>query len=564
MLRALNIRNFALVAELDIEFDRGLTVITGESGAGKSILLDALGLVLGARAKRSQLRPGAPACDVSAEFDIAEQPRSQAALDHLELLADGDEAHCLMRRTAGERRSRAFVNGCPVTLAVLESLTRPLIDMHGQHEHRQLLARDVQRQLLDEFGVDAALLTATAASHRERNALQVELAERRRAVEQAHARMSLLRYQVDELSALGDVVHRVDELVATHKRLSRAQELVASIGTAIADLDDDLLGRISRLAVLLENIDDDHAGLRSAAELTTSAHTLLQDALGDLRSYLDAFPEDDLQLAEIDQALAGVYDMARKHGVAATALGPHLTALCRELDALSASESSLDDLAHDAAAAEERYQRAATALSAARRQAAAPFAAKVTAALAQLGMRDASLAVEFESAESAAGLEAVDFKAVTNPRYPAASLADIASGGELSRISLAIQVVAAEHSRLPCLILDEADVGVGGTTADVLGRMLRRLSKNTQVIAITHAPQIAALGDTHLLVSKTSDQDVAIREIDGDERTEELARLLGGRKVTEDSRAYARTLLAEGAEDAEGAEGRDACAGESR
>ena len=546
MLRVLNIRNFALVAELDIEFDAGLTVITGESGAGKSILLDALGLVLGARAKRSQLRPGAPGCDVSAEFDIAEQPRSRDALARLELLAGSDEASCLVRRTAGERRSRAFVNGCPVTLDVLESLTRPLIDIHGQHEHRELLAHDMQRRLLDEYGVDAALLTATASSYREREALKRELAERRSAVDQARQRMGLLRYQVDELAALRDVIHRVDELTATHKRLSRTQELTAAIGTAIAELDDDLLGRVSRLAGLFESMDDDHAGLRAAAELTASAHTLLEETLGELRGYLDAFPEDDAQLADTEQALGSIHDMARKHRVATAELGTHLQALRTELDTLSASEANLDALADSAAAAEEQFRSAAAALSAARRQAAAPFAAKVTATLAELGLRTASLAVEFAPSESAAGLEAVDFKAVTNPRYPAASLADIASGGELSRISLAIQVVAAQHSKLPCLVLDEADVGVGGTTADVLGRLLRRLSKSTQVIAITHAPQIAALGDTHLLALKTSDQDVLIRTLDGDERIEELARLLGGRTVTDDSRAYARTLLADG------------------
>ena len=302
-------------------------------------------------------------------------------------------------------------------------------------------------------------------------------------------------------------------------------------------------------------MDDDHADLRAAAELTASAHLHLEEALGELRCYLNAFPEDDAQLADVELALASIHDMARKHRVGAAELGTHLQALHAELDTLSASEASLDALAKRAAGAEERFRNAAAALSAARRQAAAPFATEVTATLAELGLRSASLAVEFAPAESAAGLETVAFKAVTNPRYPAASLADIASGGELSRISLAIQVVAAQRSQLPCLVLDEADVGVGGTTADVLGRLLRRLSKSTQVIAITHAPQIAALGDTHLLVSKTREQDVQIRTLDNGERIEELARLLGGRAITDDSRAYARTLLAEG---------RDADAGQSR
>ncbi len=546
MLKALNIRDFALVAELDIEFDAGLTVITGESGAGKSILLDALSLVLGARAKRSQIRPGAAACDVSAEFDVSDQIPTRRALAELAMLADGDDASCLVRRAAGEGRSRAFVNGVPATLAVLQSLTEPLIDIHGQSEHRQLLERDVQRRLLDDFGVDPALVAAVAESYRDQVAAMTELAGQRTAVEQARERVSLLRYQVDELTALGDAIHRVDELTATHKRLSGAQELLATAGAAATELDEDLIARVARLADRLDRADDEHPNLRTALELATSAQTYLEEAAAELRRYLDSFPTDDSELAEIDAALAAIHDVARKHRIGAAQLSGRLTELGGELDSLTTDEASLDDLTATAAAATARVQAAGEALSKARRKAAAPFSARVTETLAKLGLKAASLAIEFAAAESAAGLESVEFKVTTNPRYPAGGLADIASGGELSRISLAIQVVAAERSSLPCLILDEADVGVGGVTADVLGRLLLRLSKNTQVIIITHAPQIAALGDAHLKVLKTGDQDTVIEVLDCAERVEELARMLGGRTVTDDSRAYAKTLLAEG------------------
>ena len=547
MLRALNIRNFALVRELDIEFGPGLTVVTGESGAGKSILLDALGLVLGARVKRSQMRPGANSCEVSAEFDVADRPGSLDALARLDMFASGQEATCLVRRVASEGRSRAFVNGAPATLAVLQSLAAPLIDIHGQSEHRQLLSRDAQRRLLDEFGVDAALLAATAESHRQRQEIARELEQRRRDAEAASERQSLLRYQVDELDELGDSLLRVEEMTAAHKRLSRAQELMETVGDATAEIEDDLLGRVSRLAVRFAELDDDHADLRGAAELVETAHTHLEESLGELRRYQQSFPEDDSVLAELDQTLAVVHDMARKHRVAAAELGAHRQRLTDELAALAANEADLDALAEKLTQAESEYRCAAQALSAARRAAAEPFSSRVTETLAKLGLDGASLQVAFEAAESADGLETVLFQAVTNPRYGAASLAEIASGGELSRISLAIQVAAAERCRLPCLILDEADVGIGGTTADVLGRLLRDLSKNTQVIAITHAPQIAALGDAHLKVSKTSEQDTVIRALADEERIEELARMLGGRTVTDDSRAYARTLLADGA-----------------
>lgn len=546
LLRALNIRNFALVKELDIEFGPGLTVVTGESGAGKSILLNALGLVLGARARRAQMRPGASACEVSAEFDVADRPASLELLQQQDLFAAEDRSTCLVRRTASESRSRAFVNGTPATLALLQALAEPLIDIHGQHEHRQLLSRDAQRRMLDEFGVAPETLAETAESYRERARLTSALDERRAQAKEASERESLLRYQIDELQGIGENLRNVAEMTAAHKRLSRAQELKETVGGAIVELEEDLLGRLSGLAGRLADLDDPHPNARSAQELADAAHTHLDEALGELRRYAQSFEADDSTLAELDQALAAIHEMARKHRVPAADLGEHLQRLTAELDALSAREADLEKLAQALADAEARFRRAAGALSEARRAAAQPFAERITATLGKLGLQGATLSVAFDAAESAAGLESVTFKAATNPRHPARDLAQIASGGELSRMSLAIQVVAAERCRLPCLILDEADVGVGGTTADVLGRVLRDLSKNTQVIAITHAPQIAALGDAHLKVSKTSEHDTVIRAIEGEERTEELARMLGGRTVTDDSRAYARTLLAAG------------------
>lgn len=546
MLRALHIANFALVAELDIEFGPGLTVITGESGAGKSILLDALALVLGARVRRSQLRPGAQACDVSAEFDVGERPQCRDALAALDLLAPDDERACLVRRWAGEGRSRAFVNGVPTTLGTLRSLTSPLVDIHGQSEHRQLLLRETQRRLLDEFGVSAALLETVADNHRTRARQFDRLAQARAAAERGAERRSLLRYQVDELRALGDIVGRVDELAAEHRRLQRAQELLTTAGAAQTELEDALLGQVARLAGRLERADDEPLG--AAAELVLSAQTHLEEALGELRNYLASFPEDDNRLAELDGQLTVLHDMARKHGVGMADLERRLTELAAELANSTEQAEQVSALEAAAAAASERFQTSAAALSEERRAAAGPFCAEVNAVLAELGITGAALRVRFAPAESAAGLEQVEFDVQTSPRFPPGPLAAIASGGELARISLAIDVVAAARSKLPCLILDEADVGVGGTGADVLGRMLRRLSANTQVIVVTHAPQIAALGDHHLKVSKTSAHDTAIDVLSGAERAEELARMLGGRTVTDDSRAYARTLLAEAGE----------------
>ena len=546
MLRALNIRNFALVAELDIEFGPGLTVITGESGAGKSILLDALSLVLGARVRRSQLRPGAAGCDVNAEFDVQGLEDTRKKLASLAMAAAAAPDMCLVRRTASERRSRAFVNGVPATLETLHALTEPLIDIHGQHEYRGLLSRENQRRLLDEFGVAPELPAAVQSAYQERAEVAQQLAESSAAVADAHERKSLLSYQIDELLAIGDVIYGVEDLAATHKRLSRAKDWTAIVGNAVGELDDHLLDQTARLANALEGIDDNHPGLHSALELTNAARTHLEETLGELRRYLGSFPDDDSELAEVDRVLGVVHDVARKHRVRATDLGAHLDHLQAELEGLSEDESRIDELTRRSAESDARFRAAGAALSKARQQAAGPFCERVRASVSELGLPEAEFVVAFEPAESVAGLESVEFRMTTNPRYPAAGLADTASGGELARFALAINVVAAERSNLPCLILDEADIGVGGTTADVLGRLLQRLSANTQVIAITHAPQIAALGDTHLLVSKTSEQDTVIEVLNGAERTEELARMLGGRRVTDDSRAYAKTLLADG------------------
>ena len=361
--------------------------------------------------------------------------------------------------------------------------------------------------------------------------------------EHAAERRSLLRYQVDELRGLGDIVGRADELAAEHRRLHRARDLIASAGNAQTELEEQLVGAVARLADNLERADDEP--LRGATELLLTAQTHLEEALGELRRYMESFPEDDGRAAELDSQLRTLHDMARKHGVAASDLGARRAELSAELENIASDEARVEALEARAAAAHERFQTAALALSEERRAAADPFCEQVGGVLAELGVKGATLQVEFAQGESAAGLEQVEFKVRTNPRFPAGPLAAIASGGELARLSLAIDVVAAARSKLPCLILDEADVGVGGTGADVLGRMLRRLSNNTQVIVVTHAPQIAALGDHHFRVSKTSAHDTVIENLSGRERTEELARMLGGRTVTDDSRAYARTLLAQ-------------------
>ena len=547
VLKALTVRNFVLVDRLDIEFGPGLTVITGESGAGKSILLDALSLVLGARVQRSKIRPGTTGCDVSAEFNVSEQPQALAVLGEQEAFDTESEGNCLVRRAASaEGRSRAFVNGAAVTAAVLARLAEPLIDIHGQDQHRLVMRPDQQRRLLDDFGADATLVAAVADAHRQRTQAVAELEAARANAQRRQERRALLAYQTEELGALGDDLGRFDEIAATHRRLSRAQEIVAAIGAAVTDIHNDLGSRASHIVRAIEDARDPHENLARAGELMNSVQVFLEEAGDELRRYLDSFDAADETLADVDARLSALHDVARRHRAPPARLAEHLAALNEELKELADQDTRVEALEAGARDAATEFGQLAEQLSGQRRAAAAPFAARVTEAIRELGLSEASLEVRFSPAESAAGLESVDYIVATNPKYPAGRLGDIASGGEISRISLAIQLVAAEHSALPCMILDEADVGVGGTSADVLGRVLRRLSRRAQVIAITHAPQIAALADAHMKVVRNDDQDVAIVPLDEDGRVGELARMLGGRTVTEESRSYAATLLREG------------------
>ena len=543
MLRQLTVRDFALVESLDLAFAPGLTVITGESGAGKSILLHALELVLGARATSSAIRPGAQTCEVTAEFDVASHPSAREYLDE-HALADGAEpGRCLVRRVAAAGRSRAFINGTPVNLAALQSLCNPLVEVHGQHAHRSLLDHSAQLSLLDDYGASPDLVAAVRDTFRAWRTRCAELEAATRRTHDAEQRRELLRYQVRELRDLGLAEGEVEALEVQHKRSARAGQIRATVGAHSNALEDGLIGRLARISSDLEDIDDTHPALAASRERMRAAQVEAEEALAEMRDYFDAVPDDAHALTELEQRLDAIHDIARKHRVNAVDLARHTTSLEAELATLTADEDRLHALREAEGEAAAAYREVAERLSEARTAAAGGFARDVADVLAELRLEDASLTVAFSPAENERGLETAEYLVATNPRYPAAPLGTIASGGELARISLAIEVVAARRSALPCLILDEADVGLGGTMADVLGRMLRRLARSTQVICVTHAPQVAALGDSHLLVEKTPEQDTVISPLAPEERVEELSRMLAGRRITSRTRAYARTLL---------------------
>ena len=544
MLKQLTVRNFALVTALDIEFAPGLTVITGESGAGKSILLSALALVLGERAATANIRPGAASCEVAADFEMNPNGAAWRYLEARELMDAHEPNRCLVRRVVAGGRSRAFVNGAPVNLGALQALCEPLVDIYGQHEHRSLLERSVQLSLLDDYAAAGAQAAAVRDAHRLWQTRHSELETALGRAQGNSERLDLLRYQADELKALAVQEGEFEALTAQRKRLAAASDIRATVASHAAALDDDLIPRLARGASDLEAIDDSHPALAAAQRQLQAARVEAEEALTELRDYYDAVPEDAAALAEVDERLDLIHDVARKHRVAPASLARHAGEVAAELDALDAGTERLDELQAACRAAETAYDEAAAKLSKARHRAAPAFAKEVGAALEELKLPDATLEVEFTPTRNERGLEAAGYLVRTNPQYPPAALRDIASGGELARIGLAIEAVAAQRSALPCLVLDEADVGVGGATADRLGRMLRRLAEHAQVVCVTHAPQVAALGDTHLRVMKSSGSEVVIDRLNAAERVEELARMLAGRRVTEETRDYARTLLA--------------------
>ncbi len=548
MLKTLNVRNFALVRSLDVHFDRGLTVITGESGAGKSIILGALGLVLGARASSELLRPGAERAEVSAEFDLGDNADTQAELERLSLEDPDQPQRLLVRRTLASERSRAFINGTPVNLSQLRNLTADLIDVHGQHESQRLALPAVQLKLLDDFGVDGKLRQTCAEAFVGWRDAEKRLEALRSSVQEHEDRASLLTYQLEELETAALETGEFERISAEHRRLSQAQDLLGQVQEALVVLEDDAaLGAAARS---LERVNDDHEALLAARETLSSALALCDDARRDLKTYADTLEHNPQALEERERRLTELHELARKHRVEPEALPETYESLRAELESLSTDRSLLESLADEVVKLEAAFRRAAGKVSKQRRQAADDFAGSVSQVMNTLGIKGGALSLEFSDAEASHGLENVEFHCVTNPRYPAAPLSRIASGGEQARISLAIQAVAAEKSSLPTLILDEADVGVGGTTADVVGRVLRALAAHTQVLCVTHAPQVAARGEQHMRVHKTDKQDTLIDPLSEDGRVDELARMLAGADVTDKSRDYAKNLLREASDNA--------------
>jgi DNA repair protein RecN (Recombination protein N) len=553
MLRSLTIRDFVIVDSLELDFESGFSALTGETGAGKSILIDALSLALGARADGNVVRVGQSRAEISAEFDLTRIPGARQWLAANEL-ADADENVCLFRRVldAGGR-SKSFINGTSVTLSQARDLSERLIDIHGQHEHQSLLKRDAQLELLDDFAGHAELLNAVADKYQAWSQL-ANIRAAREANEAAIAReFEDLSWQIGELEKLDFSVTRWEETLAEQRRLANAASLISTAESAIQHLSESdvaALTQIDDIAADLAHAAETDPALRESAELIASASVELREAVTSLRHYLRKLDVDPARLGELDRTIGDVQEAARKFRIEPVRIPEFLQQKRDRLSALGGGQS-LDELIERERAAEAAYQVVARKLTAARQKAAKKFATEVTASLQMLAMPGGRFAVEFSPREaSAAGLENCEFQVAAHEGQPLGPLARIASGGELSRVSLAIQMMASAQGGVGTLIFDEVDAGIGGRVAEVVGRLLRALGARHQVLAVTHLPQVAACAVNQFQVAKTSRDGVvttAITPLDKKARVEEIARMLGGMTITATTRQHAEEMLSNAA-----------------
>ena len=552
MLTHIHIRDFAIIETLDLELHAGMTALTGETGAGKSILLDAIGLVLGDKADSNTVRHGADKADLTLSVDITQTPFARDWLETQGMEHEDDT--CILRRViTAQGKSRAWINGSPANLTQLRELGEQLVDIHGQHEHQSLMKKDAQRHLLDGFAGNDSLLEHT------RNAWQAwkKLHERVTALSQQNQqhqeRVELLRFQAHELEALALQADEPEQLDEELSRLANAEQLRATAEQGYAQLYDNepslyaILGRLMHDLAQQAQLDN---RLEPPLELLTSAQIQVQEASVQLRDYAESLDIDPARLQAVENRIADIRSFARKYRTDPRLLPEKLLSIQTELAQLGGDDYDLETLEKQCQTAADHYRKQASNLSKARIKAAQQLSAGVTKAMQQLGMQGGQFTItvnsETQTAFQASGMDSIEFTVSANPGQPLKSLMKVASGGELSRISLAIQMIAAQKVTLPALIFDEVDTGIGGGIAEVVGKQLRALGTNRQVLCVTHLPQVASQAHQHYKVTKIKGKQhtsTGIEQLSHALRIEEIARMIGGVEITPATRALAEEML---------------------
>ncbi len=553
MLNQLRINHFAVIDEVIVDFESGSSVLTGETGAGKSILLDALSMVLGDRADKTAVRHGHDRADITAIFDIADQPAARDWLKEQEMDVDDD---VIMRRTiSSDGKSKAFINGTPTTLQSMRTLGEMLVDIHGQHEHQSLMKGDVQRQRLDRFAHNESLLHTLQAQQQSIKATQKALKELQGPSDDREERIELLQFQTDELEKLAIQENEWENITEEHKRLTNGGRLLDTANRAIYQLyeseNDNVNSILGRIQYEIDELSDVDPKLKAVSENLETTTINLRESVDALNSYASSLDINPQRIEWLDQRMTAINDLCRKHRVEPEALNTLFETLSHELERLSSAGDNIEKLQQELSKQREAYMSTALKISTSRKKAAKKISEQVSQYMQAMGMPGGQFAINIDSNSddnlTAHGLDNIEYQVSSNPGLPLRSLRKVASGGELSRISLAIQMATVEAETIPTLIFDEVDSGIGGGIAEVVGQHLSQLAEHRQVLCITHLPQVAAQAHNHLFVSKAaSDSSTTKSEVNKltqEQRIEEVARMLGGVELTEQSLLHAKEML---------------------
>ncbi len=555
MLSHCHITNLAIVKNIDLDLQAGMSVITGETGAGKSILLDAIGLCFGERAESSLIRPGCEKAEIACTFDIRALPGPLSWLKTNALESSDSPEQCIVRRILyATGRSKAYINGSPATIEQLKLLGEVLLQIHGQHQHQLLLKSNEQLRLLDAFADHGDLLSLVQQAYQHWKKCAIKKQNLLSMLSQDTSRLALLRYQVAELNDLDLQDQELEQLDQQQNQLCHAQVDSQDAQTALQLLSDEVLETLNKTIELFKKLLLRHPSLHSAYDIIIAAHIQIQESISDLNRFCHTIESNPEQLHYVEQRLSTLYDMARKHKIRPETLIPHFQKLTTELELLNNADEKLIALDQQLSDTKARYLSVAHQLSDSREKASVHLSQEIEQWLEPLGMPGGHFRIHLhphnneKNAEeiSAYGLESAQFGVSANPGHPLQPLHKVASGGELSRISLAIQLILAQYLNTPTLIFDEVDVGVGGKIGAIIGQALQTLSQSVQVLCVTHLPQVAAFGKHHINVIKHRNQTdtyTTIEPLTLPDRVEELARMLGGINITQQARDHAKDLL---------------------
>ena len=555
MLKHLCISNLAVIESVELSFREGLTVLTGETGAGKSILIDALGLVLGDRADTSVVRTGCARTEISAMFDTGGNDQLLRILDEQSISATDNEL-LLRRIISKDGRSRAYINTTTVPLQLLRDAGSFLIDIHGQHGNQGLLKRDGQRDLLDGFGDHDDISEQVSRAFEKWDGVTRELRSLTEAAGESGAQRSLLKYQAEELEGLGLEEDEVGRLEQEYKRLVNLNSLLETTQQSLSSLyegEQSVNDRLNTAKKELDALERFDARLAGITGLLENAGIHIAEAADELRAYLHNLEQDPARLHQVEQRLGQLHDIARKHRVQPQLLFSHCQSIRQKLDAVEQNRERAAELEQEQQKALEEYRAAADHLGERRRGCATLMAADISSRIRAMGMPEGVLQINVTPGPDLKprrkGNNQVEFLVSANPGQALLPLRKVASGGELSRISLAIQAGANRNSEVATMIFDEVDAGIAGGIAEIVGNLLRRLAADRQILCVTHLPQVASQGDNHIRVTKTSGKTATrtrVRELDQEERVEEVARMLGGIRISQQSRDHAREMLGSG------------------